>query len=394
MKTNKIIIAILIMTIVIALSMHKQSERFDNKQSNDEQHTITYDNLMTHCINDDYGENVFYINNGVMTHHLTTVAFKNDKIYSLSSDWLSIISFYYKKMSNHYHPIVETINQSYELIKNKKYKYINEDVVLFINTFSNGTGHGYTGIIVQLMYYYDNIHKYNNKKILMYDNTQKGIKDIIYFFIKEEDIIMIREKELYQFKSIAFIPIKNHAYNFDYTNNTGDKYSGMQIYQFVEKNIIKSEKNIYKEKVQPEYVYILKTSAEKNNSSGSTETEINNGILNVIEKQNMVNVSPNAINNEIELINILNKCKVFVCSYGTAFEKNFIYLSDTCKLIVVIYNDSCLDIINGYYNNCHWTPECKNITPKKYKNAEIKYVLYNDENNNQINSSLFDFINL
>ena len=169
---------------------------------------------------------------------LTTVAFKNDKIYSLSSDWLSIISYYYKIFHfQNYHDIVETINHAYKLVKMNKYTYINEDVVLFINVFSHGTGHGYVDIIVQLIYYHDNIKQYDNKRILIYDDTQQGIKDIIYFFIKQKNIILIREKELYQFKSMTFIPIKNHQILFKNIDNV-DIYSNAQIYDFIKRKVI------------------------------------------------------------------------------------------------------------------------------------------------------------
>jgi capsular polysaccharide biosynthesis protein len=84
--------------------------------------------------------------------------------------------------------------------------------------------------------------------------------------------------------------------------------------------------------------------------------------------------------NEIELINILNKSRIFVTSWGTSFFKNYIYVSDKCEKIIVMVTPDFM----GQYNS-HLT---RNVLPKKHKNASILYHIVNTDLNNIILSDI------
>jgi hypothetical protein len=250
------------------------------------------------------------------------------------------------------------------------------------------------------MYYFENIKKYYNKKILIYKNTQQGILDIIYYFIEKNNIIQIEEKQLYKLKSISFIPIKNHTFLFKDTDDE-NIYSNSKIYNFILNNII--IKSSY-EKPLYNYVYILKTNQDNKYIKINDVNQIDFSILKIMDDKNIIDISPNKTASEIEIMILLNNCKVFICSFGSSFYKNFIYLSNNCKLIIVFYNDNTLSQLNDYKDSCinvsnkygynYIIPWNCDLTPNIYKNAKIKYILYNDSNNNNITPELFNFTSL
>ena len=79
--------------------------------------------------------------------------------------------------------------------------------------------------------------------------------------------------------------------------------------------------------------------------------------------------------NEIHLIHYINQCENLIILWGTSFFKNYVYISDNCKKIIVLVMENS-NFIEQY--NCH---KNNNILLKKFKNAEIIYKIIDSELN-------------
>ena len=75
-----------------------------------------------------------------------------------------------------------------------------------------------------------------------------------------------------------------------------------------------------------------------------------------------------SITDEISLINFLYRCSLLVISWGTAFFKNYIYVSEKCTQIIVLVIGP--NFINQY--NDHFKT---NNLVTKYKNATVSYYI-------------------
>ena len=142
------------------------------------------------------------------------------------------------------------------------------------------------------------------------------------------------------------------------------------VTEFTDKYIINSES------CQNANLCILKSDASATNIT-------NNGIFNnacvdaFCNKYNIDRIFPS---NEIDLINSIYKCKTIILNYGSTFLKNYVYISESCERIIVIVNG--LVYINDYNHLSSITPnKTQGIIYRKYKNAEIKYVIVNNELN-------------
>jgi len=321
---------------------------------------ININNIFDFCIENNYDDNVYYyIDSKLYGNSISIIGINSyGKIMSLSDEWLSLIKVYYNINNPHimYH---NTINM-YNYINNNKNKclYYDELVIPLITSFSTGTVHGYTGIYSILIEYINNYEKYKNYKLLVYKNSQKGILDIInklcnLNIIDKNNIIYLDGDIIYKFKSLLIIPNICHVFTNPLSINTNN---------FIEKYLLN---NIY-----PKYkqICLLKTT--------NTNNITNVGVINnkhskyLCDKYNLNFLNTNIID-EIELLNTINNCEIFVTSWGSAFLKNYIYISNNCKKIIVLVIDQ--EFIKQYNNN-------KNLI-KKFKNAIIEYVLCENSNN-------------
>ena len=67
-----------------------------------------------------------------------------------------------------------------------------------------------------------------------------------------------------------------------------------------------------------------------------------------------------------------------ILNYGSTFFKNYVYISDICEKIIVVVNG------DGYINDYNYlssitSNKYQGIIYKKYKNAEIKYIIVNND---------------
>lgn len=68
---------------------------------------------------------------------------------------------------------------------------------------------------------------------------------------------------------------------------------------------------------------------------------------------------------------MIYNCKLFVSSWGTAFLKNYIYISETCEEIIVL-------IIGDEFINQYKSHKSSNTLLLQYKNATINYIFANE----------------
>ena len=278
----------------------------------------------------------------------------NKKICAYADEWLYLINVYYQQNHPYYSFLVNNYNDLISSDVTDK-SFSDYDVIPFITSFSTGTAHGYSGIFYILKEYINNIEHFKNYHIAIYIDSSQGILDIINHFINiniidRNKIIKLSSSKKYLFKSIHFISNKWHQYPI--TLNL----------KLIKRYIVNKDKS-------SEYLNNCSKICIIKNSGSINKTE--SGIVPrkkaeyFSNRNNLRFIEPTEMN-EIDLINTLFYTTLFVVSWGTAFFKNYIYLSNRCKKIIVLVIGS--DFITQYNNY-----RKENILFNKYKNADIVY---------------------
>jgi hypothetical protein len=206
------------------------------------------------------------------------------------------------------------------------------------------------------MEYLEKKDKFKDHKILVYKNSQAGLLQILNHLcslnlIEKNKIILIEPDIKYKINSIDFIKSKGHIF-------TSDDLT-FNISNFIEK-IWKSNEEFNTNKV-----CIMKTETSENlTHSGIIKTQT---AVSFCKKFNLDMLNPGDINENDLIFSLLN-CKLFVVTWGTAFFKNFVYLSEKCENIIVLIIGS--DFINQYnhFNKFY-----------KFKNAKIIYKIVSED---------------
>ena len=300
---------------------------------------------------------------------LLAINLNNNLIYKYSNEWLYLIDIYYHKSKDYY---TQLVNLYYNII-NKKRLIINNDVVSFITPFSLGTVHGYTGFFNAIIYYINNIELFENHKIIIYKKTQKGMMDIINHLVNKQiinsnNLIILNDNISYCFKSVHFIENKYHVFDKDLPD--------IISMQFIDKYIKPDRENeVYMNSIQLprnlDRLLIIKGINSVNLTGDGIF--LNKDIEHFKNKMKLTIVEPGIID-EIKLIHIIQSCSIFVVSWGTSFFKNFIYISDKCKKIIVLI----LQNSNFYNQYLDHKPHLNNT----YKNAQIEYIVTDSSLNN------------
>jgi len=320
---------------------------------------MNYESLFDYCqdLEETTNNTIYYIGNKI-ENSLSTIAIDNNthKIQSYSNEWLSLLKMYhllkrplYNQICNDYNNIIQRTDLDIT--------YSNYNVIPFITAFSTGTIHGYAGLYSILDIYINNYDKYKDYNIIIYKDSQQGLLDIINHFvnkniIKKEKLIYISSNIKYLFKSIKFIPVKfiiypRHILKFDLIDN-----------YIIEKDNLTPLEN--------DKICIIKNTSSVNVTNNGLVD--NNNVVQFCNNNKLLLIDPSQMN-EIELIRLMNKSRVFITSWGTAFFKNYVYLSDKCEKIIVL-------VIGGFihqYNN-----ESRNLI-KKYKNAIVYYHIIDEK---------------
>ena len=334
--------------------------------------TITYTNMYNFCSDAIQTENsTLYkighsVGNSVMTLAIDEVT---KKIYKYSNEYLHLLSEYYRqsltpqgKHTRHYSDIVkiyqDILLNPYSQISNE---HANKHVVSLATSFSRGTVHGYSGLFCILEKYINQRENFKDYHFLVWEGSQRGLIEIIKEYISKniippDRVIYIKNDVTYRFRSMHLLYNNWHMFPFCVAGHTNFKLN-------IIRNIL-IDHSKYAIDFNHENLCIIKSS-ESTNLTGSGIVSAEN-IREFCSKYNFVNVEP-AQTHEIELMNRLYKCKVFVTSWGTAWFKNGVYLSDNCTdvYVLVIGPDFHTQFQNG------------NRQPTIRK-AKIHYILLDD----------------
>ena len=252
----------------------------------------------------------------------------------------------------------------------KKIIHINEHVLQVFTSFSKGAVHGFSGFYYTLIEYITNFNKYKDLKILLFKDSQSGMLDIINFccekkIIDKNKIIYIEKNRYYEFLSVTFIPNCFHVFNEELIP---------VVDNFINKNLIIDSKLNIKENV-----CLLKTDTTINlNQIDFYPSKV------VEEFSKKYNFDIINTNNEIELINNIYNCTMVILSYGSCFFKNFIYISEKCKKVIIMVKGA---YIADYYRLSTTKNPYQGLILKKYKNADFIYIIAND---NELNFNPYE----
>lgn len=333
---------------------------------------ININNIFDNTTDDKINNNsLYYIKKQIIGNSLLNLAINEDnKIIRYSNEWLSLIKIYYPN-SGMYYNIVDLYNL---IINNNNITYIDKEVIPFVTSFSYGTVHGYCGLFYILLEYINNKDKYENYDIIVYKDSQRGLLDIIDYlcdknYIDRNKIIYVDGDIIYKFKSIHIISNDIHNYGND----------------DITKNISNFINNIWNnDKIGNKKVSIIKSSNSVNiTSSGIINYYFVNNFNN---KYNITYLEPGLIN-EIEVINKINNCEIFVTTWGTAFFKNLVYISDKCKYIIVLVINDSWDFMTQYDSYVK-----NNNLINNFRNAKILYNVI-DNNLNVNNQTIENILN-
>lgn len=279
-------------------------------------------------------------------------------IIRYSNDWLYLIGDGNYRDAD---PILNHIKQN-----NQDIEFINEDIIPFITAFPASI-HGYAGVLSILTNYINHLNIYKDKTIALYQGAQKGMHDIIRYFqqigIIKTKIIFLEHDIIYKFRSITIIPNTLHSYFESVTiRDSISKILQQYIFDYVlpnEHDIIDNVRDIA----------IFKHHGSSISSSmGAISIDTARNFCN---NYNLKLIEPAELN-EIQLIKMISSCEKLICSWGTTFMKNFIYISDMCKeVIVYIVGPE----FTGEYN--HLVNNGKIIN--QFKNAKFTYQIVDTE---------------
>ncbi len=335
---------------------------------------MNYDNLFDN-LDDNYTSHhqaVLYVG-PIFGNTLITFAYDNEtkKIMKYSNEWLYLLKDYFRNPNHRkfYEKLINYYNVARSKPLNTQFADIN--VIDFVTSFSNGTVHGYTGLYYFLLEYFKHPDRYHHMHVAVYKNSQKGILDIIrhlvhYNHLDGNKIIYIDSDVPYLFRSVTVI---SHEYHVFHKSN--DHNLGYCIAPLLDKWIIS-------QKVWPEYyaslqlpendrICIIKSTESTNLTvSGAVHPAL---IEDFCRRHNLAFFEPapkDRYMDEIILIHAINKSRVVVLSWGTAYMKNHIYISNDCqKIVVLVIGD---DFIRQYQNS-----EGRACRITRFKNAQIEY---------------------
>jgi len=341
---------------------------------------ITINNLFDYIDNDvNYTNFYYYIGNNV-ENTLIVLGIVNDKIITYSNEWLYLIKTYYenKQALDVYNNIVNC----YYTINNlsNKINYVPDDVVILISSFSTGTAHGYTFILYAIDKY---LTDYKHKKVLIFNNSQQGILDLINHAIPNEKIISITNNQVYKINKGLFIPNIYHVW----CNNTKNIATNIIKKIFYIENYEKYTHLLYKN------LCIIKNTTTTNITNFFTVTYENS--QKYADENNCILINPTDFN-EVDLINILFRCKKFHVTWGTSYQKNYIYLSEICEKIICLYphnfvheyTDIYFDDKTDVYSVTNTLQKIKKLNKKNNDNFDWETYLdnYEDLRNAGINT--------
>lgn len=280
-----------------------------------------------------------------------------------STDWLYLID---EGKNPEYNAIANNILNIIKTQSNES-EYIEKNVIPLITGYKIA-GHLYYGFWSILETYLSNKEKYESYNLLVYNGVMKGILDIVNFLcdanvIDKSKIIYLDDTKIYKFNKILILPNLVHAcVNTPENNKIRDRICNMiQKYIFDQKDTLSLPQYAIPSNVK-KLLMIKHTGSRIGSDIGCTTPDV---VKSFAEKIGFTQIEPSTMN-EIQLMQYFNNCEIAICSWGTTYHKNYIYLSDKCRKMIVLITGE------GYYYELRHTLE-NNTLITQFKNAIFDY---------------------
>jgi len=323
---------------------------------------ITFENMNEHLIYDTEVDDMYYYVDGIIKENwIEPLGFKENKIVANTNDWLYLINADYKKM-----PMINLANlhnSMYSNILNERTPITNidEPVINNITAYSTGTTHGYCGFFDLIMNYIK-VYAATEHKLLVYTESSGGMLDIIDHLcnkgiLNKSKILYIDPYHVYKFKKAHVPKVTMHIYSIICPHTK--KCNEFITRDIIDNSIIEQ----YKQDRVNTHVSTIKTAETDNVVAAGAFTKESVDMF--CNKNNILFLNAGIIN-EVVLIHKIHHCEVLYASFGTSFMKNFVYISDKCrKIVVYVLKGSHYEI---QYENWHKTQS------NTFRNAKFEYV--------------------
>ena len=234
----------------------------------------------------------------------------------------------------------------------------------FVTAFSKGTTHGYAGLWTILLSYVTDhtLQRLPPQKLLVYENSQKGVLDIIDLFaskgfIDPTAVLRIKDSQTYCFDAMYLFPVRTH----DMATQEHAATFGLDISRFVHTHFIKDRRT------SQDTVAVLKVGTTTTNAGVLTGDDVKR----LAQKHpGLVLLAPDILNSELEIMEGIGGCRTFVTTWGTSFFKNYVYVGNRCTSIVVyVVGEKLREQFARLTRN--------DVLIKRFRNAKVQYRVYN-----------------
>jgi len=320
--------------------------------------------LWDHCVPDVVNQNMLYIISALCPGNSVPLIGINEKnqILQFTNEWLYLIKEYYDREERpsiycDIEAMLTYLTDSRD--KPEMHKIIEDNVFIFATSFAKGTIHGYVAIYWLLHVYFEKYAgrpEYADYKICIYKDSQQGIKDIVYHLIDSDKIIEISHQVILNFTGQSIlIPTKYHYFPHSKTNTHKNDFVDSLI-----QRILHTKTAAVAD--YPSRIAILKNATSTNLTPQGTYNR--QDVLKFCKRQKHQLIQPSE-HNEIEVIDLIHNCESLIVSWGTAFFKNFVYISEKCKSIYVLIHSEYM---------VQYEPYAADELMTSYKNAKILYI--------------------
>lgn len=288
---------------------------------------------------------------------VTTLAInKNKRIIPNSSFWLSWFKSHGERKDEPDAYVPHRLLAT-KLYRTKKYIHIKENVAMFICNYFKGTVHMFV-YFFDFLYGYMNKCKEQNFIIGLYSDSNNNILELIDFFFPNVKKIYFDKGNIYKIDKLFLV----NSFDCYYTDE-----SLVYVDQYIKKiNNVKPKETFNK-------VAIIKYFSDMNSTEeGCYEKEL---VFKFCDERGYAVIDP-YLYGEIETIRIIYNCEHIMFSYGTAYNKNYVYISEKCKNIHVFIPPE-MEFQYTFYIKSH------DFT--KYKNADVHYYHDDGKFNNVLN---------
>ena len=233
-------------------------------------------------------------------------------------------------------------------------------VVPLVTAFAGGTTHGFAAFWRLLAAFVENSMNAANATAAVYARSQAGMLDIIQ---KARDLGLVRRVAflepdvVYRFDAVRLFPVAK--------NTWGDPETARVVSRFVQAHFVSPQTQ------STGAVAVLKTAGAADGGAAYAQNRFD-GLLAPRDVRRVLNetgarlLAPAALG-ELGLIDAIAHAATFVASWGSAAHKNFVYVGDACRAIVIyVPRSKRKEYETGFGRRRHGLPTT-------FRNARFEY---------------------